>query len=96
MSFKNLFRFAFLNSNKTKTLYFAGDLIMHPQKRARASTSPMRTKRRCLENYWLIDWYTFSSPHGAPGFFCRSSKTSHVLSVPAIYYIYIYTYHLHR
>ena len=90
MSFKNLFRFAFLNSNKTKTLYFAGDLIMHPQKRARASTSPMRTKRRCLENYWLIDWYTFSSPHGAPGFFCRSSKTSHVLSVPAIYYIYIH------
>ena len=89
-SFKKLVRFAFLNSNKTKTLQFAGDLIMHPQKRARASTSPMRTKRRCLENYWLIDWYTFSSPHGAPGFFCRSSKTSHVLSVPAIYYIYIH------
>ena len=56
MSFKNLFRFAFLNSNKTKTLYFEGDLIMHPQKRARASTSPMRTKRlawRIID--WLID-----------------------------------------
>ena len=37
-SFKKLFRFALPNSNKT------GDLIMHPQKHARTSTSPTRYK----------------------------------------------------
>ena len=50
-SFKKLVRFAFLNSNKTKTLQFAGDLIMHPQKRARASTSPTRPKMGVPPNH---------------------------------------------